>query len=273
MAGHSPKEIRNRIHSMESTRQITRAMEMVSSSKLRRTQEQLTAVRPYFQTLSETMEEIAANNRDISSPYLQNRPAKKHLYIVIAGDRGLAGGYNSNAVNLAAAQMRGKDASVLPIGRKSAAFFRSRKIPIYDEALNPDRERCFTIADKVCRAFLSGEMDAVHIVYTEFVSVLSQSPACRQLLPLKVGRAKHPGDTIFEPNTEEVFSAVVPAYLGGFLYGALCESRVCEHAARRTAMNAATANADELIAGLRLDYNRTRQRAITQEITEIVAGS
>lgn len=273
MAGHSSKEIRGRIRSMESTRQITRAMEMVASSKLRRAQEQILASRPYFQTLSDTMDEILANNRDLCSPYLKGRPGNRHLYIVIAGDRGLAGGYNSNILKTAMEVMHGRDAVVLPIGKKAAAFFRSRRIPLFGDAMDMDIGSCFSLAQEICRAFLENEFDTVHIVYTVFASVLSQVPTHNQLLPLK-SHGTHPrGDTIYEPSAEEVFAAIVPEYLGGILYGALCESRAAEHAARRTAMNAATGNADEMIAGLKLVYNRSRQRAITQEITEIVAGS
>ena len=283
MAGVSTKEIKNRIRSMESTRQITKAMEMVASSKLRRAQAQISASRPYFQILSNTVSDILENNRDFSSPYLQERPVKKVMYIVIAGDRGLAGGYNSNILKMVEAELKGKDAVVLPIGKKAVEFFRSRRISafteLYSEAASVGIGDCFSIAKNLSKAFLAGEFDEVHIAYTNFISVLSQVPAAQKLLPLKKeaesnrDTASQRSDTIYEPGPEEVFAAIVPEYLGGILYGALCESRAAEQAARRTAMDSATSNADDMIADLSLKFNRARQAAITQEITEIVAGS
>ena len=284
MAGVSSKEIKNRIRSMESTRQITKAMEMVASSKLRRAQAQISASRPYFRILSATIHDILENNRDFSSPFLKERPVNKSLYIVIAGDRGLAGGYNSNILKMVEAQLKDKNAAVLPIGKKAVEFFRSRKIPafteVYSEAASVGIGDCFSIAKNLSKAFLNGEFDEVHIAYTNFVSVLSQVPADKKLLPLQPEQTKADAegttrhmDTIYEPGTEEVFASVVPEYLGGILYGALCESRAAEQAARRTAMDAATSNADDMIADLSLKFNRARQAAITQEITEIVAGS
>ena len=284
MAGVSTKEIKNRIRSMESTRQITKAMEMVAASKLRRAQTQILASRPYFQILSSTIQAILENNRDFTSPYLKERSGKKVMYIVIAGDRGLAGGYNSNILKLVENQVKGRDAVVLPIGKKAVEFFRSRKIPafteIYAEAADVDIGDCFSIAKNLSKAFLAGEFDEVRIAYTNFVSVLSQIPTDKKLLPLVLEHSDASADptvrrcdTVYEPGPEEVFATIVPEYLGGILYGALCESRASEQAARRTAMDAATSNADEMIADLSLKFNRARQAAITQEITEIVAGS
>jgi F-type H+-transporting ATPase subunit gamma len=284
MAGVSTKEIKNRIRSMESTRQITKAMEMVAASKLRRAQNQILASRPYFQILSATIQDILKNNRDFSSPYLKERPVTKVMYIVIAGDRGLAGGYNSNILKMVETELAGKEATVLPVGKKAVEFFRSRRIPafteIYADAADVDIGDCFSIAKNLSKAFLAGEFDEVHIAYTNFVSVLSQVPMDKKLLPLQPDQTKadaegapRRSDTIYEPGPEEVFAAIVPEYLGGILYGALCESRAAEQAARRSAMDSATQNADEMIADLSLKFNRARQAAITQEITEIVAGS
>ena len=280
MAGVSTKEIKTRIRSMESTKQITKAMEMVAASKLRRAQAQIQNSRPYFEILHSTIDEIVETNRDFSSPYLQERPVKKVMYIVIAGDRGLAGGYNSNILKLVEAEVKGKDVTVLPIGKKSVDFFRSRKIEAftetYAEAADVDIGDCFSVAKKLCGGYLAGDYDEVYVAYTNFVSVLSQVPTTMKLLPLtkdgSVAAGRH-CDTLYEPSPEDVFAAVVPEYLGGILYGALCESRAAEAAARRTAMDAATSNADEMIADLSLKFNRARQAAITQEITEIVAGS
>ncbi|MBR2048787.1 MAG: ATP synthase F1 subunit gamma [Oscillospiraceae bacterium] len=279
MAGVSTKEIKNRIRSMESTKQITKAMEMVAASKLRRAQAQVLASRPYFEILSSTIETIVANNRDFSSPYLTQRPGNRVCYVVIAGDRGLAGGYNSNVLKLAWADLEGQDACVLPIGKKAVDFFRSRKVRLltetYQEAEDVDVGDCFSISKLLSKAYRAGQFDKVCIAYTNFVSVLVQTPTTRQLLPLVPQGADQTGssDILYEPDSVEVFDAIVPEYLGGMIYGALCESRAAEQAARRTAMDSATQNADEMIADLSLKFNRARQAAITQEITEIVAGA
>ncbi len=280
MAGVSTKDIKNRIRSMESTKQITKAMEMVAASKLRQAQNRITASRPYFEILSNTVSDIVATNRDFASPYLRKREGSRVLYVVIAGDRGLAGGYNSNVLKLAAARMEGMDAAVLPIGKKAVDFFRSRKTPLltdsYAEASEISIGDCFSISKILSKAYLSGQFDEIHVAYTTFVSVLSQTPSVKQLLPLLPDGTERPENrciTIYEPNAEEVFASIVPEYLGGVLYGALCESRCAEQAARRTAMDSATSNAEEMIADLSLKYNRARQAAITTEIIDIVAGA
>ena len=280
MAGVSTKDIKNRIRSMESTKQITKAMEMVAASKLRQAQNRITASRPYFEILSNTISDIVATNRDFTSPYLRRRQGNRVLFVVIAGDRGLAGGYNSNVLKLAVAAMEGKEATVLPIGKKALDYFRSKGYPLladtYAEAAEVDIGDCFSIAKLLSKAYLSGSYDEIHVAYTNFVSVLSQTPAMRQLLPLIPQERTDSGSrvvTLYEPDPEEVFASIVPEYLGGIVYGALCESRFAEQAARRTAMDSATSNAEDMIASLSLKYNRARQAAITQEITEIVAGA
>ena len=280
MAGVSTKEIKNRIRSMESTRQITKAMQMVAASKLRRAQAQVTSSRPYFEILYAAIHEIAESNGDLSSPYLIERDGKKVAHIVISGDRGLAGGYNSNVLKLSMANMKDQEPTVLPIGKKTVDFFRSREIPMltseYAIASDMSLGDCFTVAKDLCKRYLAGEFDRVYVTYTRFVSVLSQNPECLQLLPL-VQRDDMPettkkSDIMYEPSCEEVFETIIPEYLGGVLYGALCESRASEQAARQSAMDSATQNADDMIADLSLKFNRARQAAITQEITEIVAG-
>ncbi|MBQ7050284.1 MAG: ATP synthase F1 subunit gamma [Firmicutes bacterium] len=281
MAGVSTKEIKNRIRSMESTKQITKAMEMVAASKLRRAQAQVLDARPYFETLYAAIQDIVQNNRDFSSPYLAKREVKKSLYVVIAGDRGLAGGYNSNVLKLTVEQMQGKEAAVLPIGKKAVDYFRSHNVEMlsatYAEAEDVSVGDCFSISKQLSKVFLKGEYDEIFIVYTNFISVLSQSPAVMQILPLcceAQDKADNKGsDILYEPDSETVFASIIPEYLGGILYGALCESRAAEQAARRTAMDSATQNAEEMIGNLSLQFNRARQAAITQEITEIVAGS
>ena len=280
MAGVSTKEIKNRIRSMESTKQITKAMEMVAASKLRHAQARVMNSRPYFEILHSTINDIVDTNQDFSSPYLVKRPVKRIAYIVIAGDRGLAGGYNSNILKLVQAETEGKDITVLPIGKKAVDYFRNHGVCVltdsYAEAADVSIGDCFSVAKQLSKAFLKGEFDEIHVAYTNFVSILSQTPATMRLLPLlqEEGRKeKKATDIIYEPGCEEVFDAIVPEYLGGVLYGALCESRAAEQAARRTAMDSATQNAEEMIADLSLKFNQARQAAITQEITEIVAGS
>ena len=280
MAGVSTKEIKTRIRSMESTKQITKAMEMVAASKLRRAQAQVVSSRPYFEVLYSTIHDILATNRDFSSPYLTKRAVKKAVYVVVAGDRGLAGGYNSNVFKHVMAQIKDKEAVVLPIGKKAVDYFNSHNVPLltgqYVRAEEVSVGDCFTIAKTLCRAYLAGEFDEVNVVYTNFVSVLSQTVSALALLPLQhqqTDKSVMQSDIVYEPDSTQVFDALVPEYLGGILYGALCESRASEQAARRTAMDSATQNAEEMIADLSLQFNRARQASITQEITEIVAGS
>ena len=260
---------------MESTKQITKAMEMVAASKLRRAQGKITNSRPYFQILRTTIEKIARDNRDFSSPYMAGRPIEKKLYIVIAGDRGLAGGYNSNILKMVYSDLLGPKDMVLPIGKKAVDFFKSKQVPIlmetYAEAASVGIGDCFSISKHLSQGFLRGDYDEVVIAYTNFVSVLSQVPDTLELLPLKnLHTSEVPEeevarrcDTIYEGSSEDVFAAIVPEYLGGVLYGALCESLASEQAARRAAMDSATQNAEDMIADLSLKFNRARQAAIT----------
>lgn len=281
MAGVSTKEIKNRIRSMQSTKQITRAMEMVAASKLRRAQAQAEAARPYFEIMYSVMQDISRRNRDAALPYFapQNAQGDRRVYILIAGDRGLAGGYNANVFKLCQRSAANCDARILPIGKKALEFARSRSLPIfsevYAEAAAISVSDCFTIAKTLCTAYLRGEFDEVHLIYTQFESVLTQTPHDRSLLPLQLQTETDgapASDVLYEPDSTQVFKAVVPEYLGGMLFSAVCASRASEQAARRTAMDSATQNAEEMIDALNLKYNQARQAAITQEITEIVAG-
>ncbi len=279
MAGVSMKDIKLRIKSMESTKQITKAMEMVAASKLRRAQDRVANSRPYFEILFDTLNTIANNTEDFDSPFLEKREVKKSCYVVIGGDRGLAGGYNHNVFKLAYSLIEGKNACVVPIGKKCLEFFRARGVEILTEAYAVAGEvsvgDCFTVAKMLSKGFLAKEFDTVSVVYTNFVSMLSQSPGVLNMLPLEYH--PKPGDnnclTLYEPDSFTVFDTIIHEYLGGLIYGALCESVTSEHGARRTAMDAATKNAEEMISSLSLKYNRARQGAITQEITEIVAGA
>ena len=286
MAG-SMKEIKLRMKSVESTMQITKAMELVASSKLRRAKERAEQSRPYFNTLHQTLADIAASNTEFTSPYTKARPVKRTCYVVIAGDRGLAGGYNANLFKMMETQTQGQDYCVIPIGKKALEYYQHRQVPIvtqeFAQAAEISVSDCFAIADLLCRGYLAGEFDAIALGYTNFVSMLTQSPAVLPLLPLesltdpeevaKVRNGKPRMLILYEPDSETVFNAIVPEYLSGLVYGALCESVASEQGARRTAMDAASKNAAEMIDHLNLYYNRARQAAITQEITEIVGGS
>lgn len=278
MATVSKKEIKTRIRSMESTKKITRAMEMVAASKLRHAQTQVSASRPYFEILLDTIRDIVNSDTLAESAYLTPRAVKRTAFVVIAGDRGLAGGYNSNLLKVATEAMADKNAVVLPIGKKAVDYFRTCQFSVLTgegvAAGEVSVGDCFSMAKRLCRGYLQEEFDEIIVIYTKFVSVLSQVPQVLRLLPLDASaNEKTKAEVCYEPSCEEVLQAIVPEYLGGVLYGALCESRGAEQAARRTAMNAATQNAEEMIADLSLKYNQARQAAITQEITEIIAGS
>lgn len=277
MATVSTKELKQRIRSMEATRKITRAMEMVALAKLRREQVRLAGSRAYTEALQESMARILASVPESTSPYLAESKAGKTLYIVIAGDRGLAGGYNSSVLKYAWAEMAKKQAAVLPIGRKSVEFFQSRH-PELLEKWHPDSTEltlgvCLDLAKELCGGFCRGEYSGIQLVHTEFLSMLAQRPVSLPLLPLVPTKKELSREILFEPSYEAVLDATVPEYIGGMLFGRLCESRTAEQAARRTAMDSATRNADELISQLRLQHNQARQSAITRQITEIVAGS
>ena len=280
MAGASMKDIKLRIKSVESTMQITKAMELVASSKLRRAKERVEKSRPYFDVLHAALTDIAYSSVEFSSPYIAQRPVKRSCYVVIAGDRGLAGGYNANILKAVAAHAEGRDWCVLPIGKKALEHYQRRGVPLvtgrYGLAAELSVSGCFSVASILAKGFLAGEYDEIFVAYTNFVSMLSQQPAILKLLPLNYEPVKGSAPrslTLYEPSSEEVYNAIVPEYLAGLLYGALCESVASELGARRTAMDAANKNAGEMIDNLSLHYNRARQAAITQEITEIVAGA
>ena len=280
MAG-SMKDIKLRIKSVESTMQITKAMELVASSKMRRAKERVEHSRPYFETLHKTLTEIAAADPRARNPYLRRAEIKKTLLIVIAGDRGLAGGYNSNV--LRQAQQEAGDVVVLPIGKRSAEYFVHHEVPLFTQevllAADITVGECFQLARQITEGYRKGEYDAVKICYTRFDSMMTQTASTMEVLPLSIEPTEQQkaearrSQILYKPSSEEVFRAIIPEYVAGIVYGAVCESVASELAARRTAMDAATKNAGEMIDHLNLFYNRARQAAITQEITEIVAGA
>ena len=279
------KAVKLRIKSVQSTMQITKAMELVASSKLRRAKERAEICRPYFRELHQTLRDIAVGNTDFSSVYSRDAVSEKYCYVVIAGDRGLAGGYNSNLFKSLEAEAEGKDYMVLPIGKKAVEYFQRRGVETigeeYAEVASISVADCFEIAKLLCKEFKNGSFGHIQLCYTEFVSMLSQQPRAFSVLPIKDLEQVQPGEEkdavrsliLYEPNSSEVFDAIVPEYLAGVIYGGVCDSLASELAARRTAMEAATSNAEEMIEKLNLHYNRVRQASITQEITEIVAGA
>ena len=280
MAG-SMKDIKLRIKSVESTMQITKAMELVASSKMRRAKERVEHSRPYFETLYESLTKIAAADPRARNPYLRRDDIKRTLLVVIAGDRGLAGGYNANVFKQADAAEG--PVTVLPIGKRSAEYFAHHGAGLFTPevlmAADVSVSECFTLSHQITEGFLKGEYDAVKLCYTRFDSMMTQTATTLEVLPLTIEPTEaqkaeaRRSQILYKPSCEEVFGAIIPEYVAGILYGAVCESVASELAARRTAMDAATKNAGEMIDHLNLYYNRARQAAITQEITEIVAGA
>lgn len=279
MASGNMKDIKRRIRSVESTMQITKAMELVASSKLRRAKERVEQARPYFYALQETVARILRENR-FSSVYTDRRAVKKSLFLVIAGDRGLAGGYNSGVLKLAVTEMEGKNAAVITIGKKAQEYFGKRDYEVLADypgiAEHLDIADTHPITNDLLARYRAGEIDEICLCYTAFVSPMTQEPRMVRLLPVDPAQAG-PGEkramAECDPSPEAVLSAIIPEYLGGVLYGAVVESYASEQSARRMAMESASDNAGEMIENLNLSYNRARQAAITQEITEIVAGS
>ncbi|MCM1329404.1 MAG: ATP synthase F1 subunit gamma [Ruminococcus sp.] len=284
MASGNMKDIKRRIKSVESTMQITKAMELVASSKLRKAKEKADKARPYFNALYDTMCEIQAENPDFLSQYSKKRNAKTVMLIVIAGDRGLAGGFNSNVLKLAQTRIDElKDEcniKIIAIGKKAGEYFSKRgyelaaNYPGVAEGLKI--HNAADIADKVTAPYAKGEVDRVELFRTEYVSPLVQRAEYLPILPLDIKAEesrKAKELPIYEPSAGQVFDAIVPKYITGIIFGAVVDSFASEQAARRTAMESATDNASEMISNLSLVYNRARQASITQEITEIVGGA
>ena len=280
MAGASMNDIKARMKSVESTMQITKAMELVATSKLRRAKENVERSRPYHEILRQAIDTIrfAADAKD--TPLTKKRSEGKSLFIVIAGDRGLAGGYNSNVLKMTEQLSKNKDSEFLPIGKKATEYFRHRNRKLFSDAFPQTSEvgvgEAMAAANVIYDAYFGGDFCEIYLVYTKFASMITQLPVYEQLLPLEVcedGVCALPTDPIIEEEPEELLKRVVPGYLGGVLYSAVCEALASESASRRSAMNAANKNAGEMIDMLMLKYNRARQAVITQEITEIVSGA
>lgn len=285
------KEVKNRIQSVVSTQQITKAMKMVAAAKLKRAQDRITQMRPYAQKLSEILMNVsAAASENVENEYGTSREIRSVLIIPVTSDKGLCGAFNSNVFrstntyvgrNLLT-QNKNVKIDILPIGKKSYDFYRKRDFNVIDtfrntfSDLNFDNARL--AAEFAMEGFRSGRYDQVLLVYNEFKNVATQIVVAEQFLPIQQVEVEEKQsstavDYIYEPSEEEIVSELIPKSLKVQFYKALLESNASEHGARMTAMDKATENAGELLKELRLTYNRTRQAAITTEILEIVAGA
>ena len=283
------KEVRNRIQSVKSTQQITKAMKMVSAAKLRRAQDAIIQMRPYARKLQEMLANIVSNAEgDVKMTLATVRPVEKVLVIVITSDRGLCGGYNSNLIKLAREVIREKYATVsakgnaelLPLGKKGYEHFSKNKFKVIDHYWNIfsdlNFEKVASASKLVMDMFAKGEIDAVELVYSEFKNAATQKFTVEQFLPVqktekKKGEVK--ADFIFEPDKNTLIEELMPKILNTQLYKAILDAHASEHGARMTAMDKATENAEELLKSLKISYNRARQAAITTELTEIVSGA
>jgi F-type H+-transporting ATPase subunit gamma len=283
----SLRDIRKRIRSVKNTRQITKAMKMVSAAKLRRAQDGVIAARPYAQTLDAVMGQLMARSEPgaVGHPLLARRDVKKIDLIVVTSDRGLAGGFNGNITRKALNfinENKATEVKVFTIGRKAGEFLRSRNVAIAKDFPGVWSKVNYATAEEIAREFaqryLTGATDAVYLMFNEFASAISQVPSLSQLLPFeaKVKEAGSDGSQVdfeYEPNPQAVLAKLVPQAVAVKMYRALLESVASEHAARMTAMDSATKNAGDMISSLTLYYNRSRQALITKELVEIVSGA
>jgi F-type H+-transporting ATPase subunit gamma len=280
-------DIRRRIRSVKNSQQITKAMKMVAAAKLRRAQERMMAARPYSAGLRQVLASLASRIDLVSThPLLQQRETEeKVLLLIVTADRGLCGAFNTNVIRgaqNAIAEKNWPHVELLPIGRKGNDFFRRRTLPIRRsathvyQALSLDTAR--EIAQELTNDFVSGEVDAVYVIYNEFKSIMTQRVSLERLLPLEPQAETRAGnapeiDYLYEPGPEQILNDLLPKHIKFQLYRILLESAAAEQGARMTAMEAATKNASEIISHLTLTYNRIRQAAITKEIIEIVSGA
>ncbi|GGG84997.1 MULTISPECIES: ATP synthase F1 subunit gamma [Paenibacillus] len=277
------REIKREIKSKQSMKQITKAMEMVAASKLRKAQEAAVASRPYADKLKEVVASIAAGSKDAKHPMLETRPVKKTGYLVITSDRGLAGGYNSNILRKVTQTIREKHKStdeytLFVIGRKGADYFRRRNMPITEDVIGLSDSPTFadikSVAYSAVKNFTEGTYDELYLFYNQFVNAITQIPTETRLLPLdEVSSNTAVSSYEYEPSPEGVLEVLLPKYAETLIYSAVLDGKASEFGARMTAMGSATKNANKMINQLTLTYNRARQAAITQEISEIVAGA
>jgi F-type H+-transporting ATPase subunit gamma len=278
------RQIRRRISSVRSTQQITKAMKMVAAAKLRKAQERIMATRPYAQKLADTIGDLVAMLETSQNPLLQSRPIEKVLTVIVTADRGLCGAFNSNLIRYAknlVQTYKDVESQILLVGRKGYEFFSRRDYQIFDYKMNFFNNLFFEdateIVSKLVSAYTDGSVDKIEIVYNQFKSAVQQNITLEQFLPFipdqEMVEAKSQIDFLYEPNKQAILDLAVPKHLNIQMWKVLLESNAAEQGARMTAMDNATENAEELIGYLTLTYNRTRQAAITKEISEIVGGA
>ncbi len=278
------REIRRRISSIQSTQQITKAMKMVASVRLRQAQEKILATRPYAKKLQELMGRIVARMEDINEPLLQKREVKKVLMLVVTGDRGLCGAFNANIIRHTENELRDrKDVEIhlFPIGKKGFEYFSRRDYNIFNRKINffnfLDFEDASETIKTIVDAYTSEEYDQIEVVYNEFKSAIQQFVVKEQILPFEpddeLSDSQSEVDFLYEPDKFEILHDLIPKQLNVQMWKVLLESNAAEQGARMTAMENATENAEDLIDYLTLHYNRARQAAITKEISEIVGGA
>ena len=278
------QDIKRRIKSVNSTKQITKAMELVSSAKLRKAKEKLERNKLYFQKTEQVLNDLIPHTKRMKNPFVDRREVKKVGYIVISADRGLCGGYNANVLKKALKDMGDKNSSIIAIGQKSVNFFKKKGFDIDGEFISisekPELNDAKSISKLAIELFENELIDEVRLVYTEFVSTITHRPIVKVLLPLanKVDETDKKNNKkldlmIYEPSPEVVLDNIIPKYMESMIYGGLIEASASEQGARRVAMESATNNANDMIEKLNLKYNRARQASITQEISEIVGGA
>jgi F-type H+-transporting ATPase subunit gamma len=281
------REIKTKIKSVQNTRKVTRALEMVSASKIRKAQERMKASRPYARAMKQVIGHLAQANSEYQHPYLVERAETKRVgYIIISSDRGLAGGLNNNLFRKLLGEIRnwqqqGVETDVVTIGQKASVFFRRIKVDMLASITHigdlPHVEQLVGVVKVMLDAYSSGKVDRVFICYNGFVNTMVQRASFDQLLPLPAATettvAHHDWDYIYEPDADTVLKHVLTRYFESLVYQAVLENVASEHAARMVAMKSASDNATKLIGTLQLVYNKARQAAITQEISEIVGGA
>ncbi|SFR48378.1 ATP synthase F1 subcomplex gamma subunit [Marinobacter gudaonensis] len=280
------KEIRNQISSIKSTQKITSAMEMVAASKMRKAQERMQATRPYADKMRQVIGHIAKANAQYKHPFMVEREVKRVGYIVVSTDRGLCGGLNINLFKALVREMKawkekGVESDLCAIGQKGASFFRSYGGNVVAALTHlgdsPSSEKLIGNVKVMLDSFSEGKIDRLYVVSNEFVNTMTQSPKVEQLLPLPEGEdeeeIKNQWDYLYEPDARQILDGLLPRFIESQVYQGVVENLACEQAARMIAMKSATDNAGSIIDELQLAYNKARQAAITQEISEIVSGA
>lgn len=282
MAGSGTRDIKRKIRSVNSTMQITKAMELVSTAKLKRARTRMDITKPYFETIQAAVTDILGSDRSIKTRYITDKEIVKTLYIVITSDRGLCGGYNANVIKKALENVKDKEnAQFLTIGRKGNDALIRHDFNIADSFLyiseKPEYIHASQISNIAIELYNRGEVDAIQLVYTRFASTISQVATALQLLPIERSEFEMDDEPMefinYQPSPDEVLKYIIPKYVESTIYGGLIESAASEQAARRVAMESASDNAEDIIDELVLYYNQARQAAITQEISEIVGGA